>query len=418
MSTQLTRLVDEQNTVWKRMQDIQSASESENRDMTAEERSNWDAAEARLTEVSGDIERLNRMASLSQIDRSQIVTATGAPSNEPEEDRSGDPAEKAKRYRSAFSHYARNGMEGLAMEQRQLLMDRFTEVRALGTSPDTAGGYLVPDEFRDSMSETMKAFGGILSLANVITTASGNDLAWPSNDDTSNEGALLAENTQVTEQDITIGRRTLKAHTYTSKLVRVSLQLLNDSVFNLEGWLPDKLGERIGRAVSGHLATGTGIDQPEGIVTGATVGKQGASGQTTSIIYDDLIDLEHSVDLAYRPNGRYLMNDAMLKTIRKLKDGDNRPLWVPTPVPGMSATINGWEYTIDNKMPVPAASAKTIIFGDIKAGYVVRQVQGVQMLRLAERYADYLQVGFLGFARFDGMVDDPSAIRAYQHAAS
>ncbi|MFD7093391.1 phage major capsid protein [Streptomyces xanthophaeus] len=419
MTTQLARLVDEQNTVWKRMQDIQSASESENRDMSAEERSNWDMAEARLTEVSGDIERLNRMAALSQIDRSQIVTATGAPSNSEDESReAADPAEKNKRYQAAFAHYARNGMEGLAPEQRQMLMDRFTEVRALGTSPDTAGGYLVPDELRATMTETMKAFGGILSLANVITTATGNDLAWPSNDDTSNEGALLAENTQVGEQDITVGRRALKAHTYTSKLVRLSLQLATDSVFDLEAWLPRKLGERIGRAAAGHFATGTGIDQPEGITTGATVGKQGASGQTTSIIYDDLIDLEHSVDLAYRGNARYLMSDSMLKTIRKLKDGQNRPLWVPTPVTGMSPTINGWEYTIDNKMPVPAASAKTIIFGDIKAGYVVRQVQGVQMLRLAERYADYLQVGFIGFARFDGMVDDPSAIRAYQHAAS
>lgn len=419
MSAQLTRLVDEQNTTWKRMQDIQSAAESENRDMTAEERSNWDEAEARLTVVSGDIERLNRMASLEKIDRSQIVTATGAPSGTEPDGRSDlDAEEKARRYAKAFGHYARNGMEGLTVEQRQLLMDRFTEVRALGTSPDTAGGYLVPDEFRNVMTEAMKAYGGLLSLANVITTSTGNDLAWPTNDDTSNEGALLSENSPVTEQDVTVGRRTLKAHTYTSKLVRVSLQLLTDSVFNLEGWLPGKLGERIGRATAGHFATGTGIDQPEGITTNITVGKQGTTGQTTSIIYDDLVDLEHSVDMAYRGNARYLMNDSMLKVIRKLKDTQNRPLWVPVPAPGFASTINGFEYTIDNKMPAPAASAKTIVFGDIRAGYIIRQVQGVQMLRLAERYADYLQVGFLGFARFDGMVDDTSAIKAYQHAAS
>jgi HK97 family phage major capsid protein len=419
MSAQLTRLVDEQNTVWKRMQDIQASSESESRDMTAEERSNWDEAEARLTEVSGDIERLNRMAALEKIDRGQIVTATGGGEGaEPDGRGDGDAEEKAKRYARAFGQYARHGMNDLSNEQRQLLMAKFAEVRALGTSPDTAGGYLVPDEFRNVMTETMKAYGGILSLANVISTSTGNDLTWPTNDDTSNEGALLTENTQVTEQDVTVGGRTLKAYTYTSKLVRVSFQLLQDSVFNLEGWLPQKLGERIGRAAAGHFATGTGVDQPEGITTNITVGKQGTTGQTTSIIYDDLIDLEHSVDTAYRAGARYLMNDSMLKVIRKLKDGDLRPLWVPVPVPGMAATINGFEYTVDNKMPVPAASAKTIVFGDIAKGYTVRQVQGVQMLRLSERYADYLQVGFLGFARLDGMVDDTSAIKAYQHSAS
>ncbi|MFE5675103.1 phage major capsid protein [Streptomyces erythrochromogenes] len=410
-ATQLTRLVTEQNTLWQRMQEIQAAAESGDRDWSAEERTNWDAAEARLTEVSRDIERIQRMTALSTVDRSQLITTGGAGDERGAED-------EAELYRSAFSRYTRNGMERMSHEQRELLMGNFTEVRAQSTGSDPAGGYLVPDEFRNTMTETMKSFGGILSLANVITTATGNDLNWPTNDDTANEGALLSENSQISEQDVTIGRRTMKAHTFTSKLVRVSLQLLNDSAFPLETWLAGKLGERIGRSASGYFATGTGIDQPEGITTYATVGKTGAGGQTTSIIYDDLVDLEHSVDPAYRSQGRYLMNDAMLKVIRKLKDSQSRPLWVPVPAPGFPSTINGFEYTIDNKMPVPAASAKSVIFGDIKAGYIIRQVQGVQMMRLAERYADYLQVGFFGFARLDAQVDDASAIRAYQHPAS
>ncbi len=384
------------------------------RDWTAEERTNWDAAEARLTEVSRDIERVQRMTALSTVDRSQLITTGAEPDGQGE--RGGLSEEE--RYREAFSGYTRRGMDRLSHEQRELLMGGFSEVRALGTGSDPAGGYLVPDEFSNTMTETMKAFGGILSLANVITTATGADLPWPTNDDTANEGALLTEGSQVGEQDLTIGRRSLQAFTYTSKLVRVSLQLLNDSAFPLESWLAGKLGERIGRAAAGHFATGTGIKQPEGITTGATVGKTGANGQTTSLIYDDLIDLEHSVDPAYRSQGRYAMNDLTLKVIRKLKDGQSRPIWVPVPAPGFPSTINGFEYTIDNKMPVPAASAKSIIFGDIKAGYVVRQVQGVQMMRLNERYADYLQVGFFGFSRIDAMVDDSAAIRAYQHPAS
>jgi HK97 family phage major capsid protein len=256
-----------------------------------------------------------------------------------------------------------------------------------------------------------------MNIANVITTSTGNDLPWPTNDDTGNEGAILDENTQVVEQDFTLGQNKLQAYTYSSKLVRASLALLQDTAFSLDTWLPNKLGQRIGRAVAGHLATGTGVNQPQG-VTNATTGVTGAAGQVTSVTFDDLVDLEHSVDPAYRVNGEYVMNDQMLKVIRKLKDGDGRPLWVPVPAPGFPATINGFRYTIDNKMPVPAASAKSIVFGDFQAGYIVRQVLGVQVMRLTERYADYLQVGYIGFSRIDGRIDDAAALRAYAHPAA
>jgi HK97 family phage major capsid protein len=415
MSVQLRRLVEEQNTVWTRMQDIQAAAEAENRDLTAEERQNWDEAEARLTVIGGDIDRLNRMAQLQSIDRSQVVNTTGEPGN----DRRGTGAEEqARRYNEAFGIYLRGGMDRLTPDQRNLMMDNEVDLRAMGAGIDTAGGFTVPDEFRNIMTETMKAFGGLLALADVIPTSTGADLKWPTNDDTGNEGELLGENQPAGEQDLSLGGRTLKAYIFSSKQVKLSMSLLQDSAFNLEQWVPRKLGERIGRRAARSFTTGTGVDQPEGLTTGAVVGKTGANGQTTSVIYDDLVDLEHSVDSAYRPNGRYLMNDSMLKVIRKLKDTQGRPLWVPIPAPGFPATINGFEYSLDNSMPAPAASAKTIAFGDFKAGYVIRQVQSVQTLRLVERYAEYLQVAFLGFSRLDGMIQDSSAIRLYQHSAS
>ncbi|MGW1039333.1 phage major capsid protein [Streptomyces sp. NPDC002547] len=406
------RLVDEQNTLWHRMQEIMQAAEEGNRDLSAEERQNWDEAETRLTEVSGDLERLERMAQLGSIDRGQILTTS---------DRGDDADAEAQRYADAFGVYLRYGLEGMASEQRQLLQGGFNQFdrRALGTAPDTAGGYLVPETFRNTMTETMKAYGGLLNICSVITTADGGDLSWPTNDDTNNEGALLSENQQVPEQDVTIGRRELGAYIFTSKLVKLSWKLMRDDAFGIEAWLPRKLGERIGRAVAGYLITGSGVKQPEGLTTQIRVGKQGANGQTTSIIYDDLIDLEHSIDPAYRgANCRYLTHDSGLKVIRKLKDGDQRPLWVPVPAPGFPATINGYPYTVDNKMPEPGASAKSLAFGDFQAGYVVRQVQNVTTIRLNERYADFLQSGFFGYAEVDGMVDDASAIAAYQHAAS
>jgi HK97 family phage major capsid protein len=207
---------------------------------------------------------------------------------------------------------------------------------------------------------------------------------------------------------------------YTSKLVRVSLQLLNDNAFDLESWLAGVLGRRIGRAQNQHFTTGTGTAQPEGVQTNAVIGKTGATGQTTSVTYDDLIDLIHSVDPAYRNSGRaqFMLNDASLSAARKLKDGQNRPLWEPSIQVGTPDGLLGYGYTINQDMPVMAANAKSIMFGDFYAGYLIRDVQDVQLLRLAERYADYLQVGFLAFARTDGTPQDTAAYRAYRNSAT
>ena len=412
--SRLDTLIRRQHEIWSRMQDIQTLAEHEERDWTAEERDNWDAAEADLTAVSGDIDRLQRMEQLDKVDRSQVVVTTGEPETPPTDE------ERAGRYGEAFWAFTRRGMTRLKPDQQELLETGFSEVRAQGVGTDTLGGYTVPEEFRNTMTETMKAFGGLANLANVITTTTGADLPWPTNDDTGNEGAILSENTVIGEQNITLGQRTLGAYMYTSKLVKLSLQLVQDSAFNLEGWLPRKLGERLGRAQAGHFATGTGVGQPLGVTTAAAVGKTGAAAQLTSFIYDDLVDLEHSIDPAYRDASRcrYLMSDSALKALRKLKDSDGRPMWVPVPAPGMSAQINGWGYTIDNKMPVPAASAKSLAFGDFQAGYIIRNVLGMQMVRLGERYMDALQIGFFGFARVDAMPDDAAAIRVFQHAAS
>ncbi|MDN3356075.1 phage major capsid protein [Actinomadura sp. DC4] len=414
MSDRLNTLIDEQNRVWTRMQEITGAAEAENRDMTAEERTNWDAAETRLTEVSGDIERLNRMAALDKVDRGQLVAPPTI--DQPGERRDVDEDAEV-RYAEAFGAYLRRGMTRLSVEQQDLLQERF-EARAGSTQDDTLGGYTVPEAYRAVLTETMKAFGGIYALATVITTSTGQDLPWPTSDDTGNEGEYLTENTQVNNGDVTFGQRKLSAYTINSKMVRLPLQLLQDNAFDLNTWLPRKQGERIGRRGGRAFATGTGVEQPEGILTNCTVGKTGGSGQTTSIIYDDLVDLEHSIDPAYRNTAQYVMADGMLKAIRKLKDTQGRPLWVPIPAPGFPATINGFKYTIDNSFPVPAANAKTVLFGDVAAGYIIRQVLAVQNLRLTERYADFLQVGYLAFARHDGKPDDTSAIRCYQHAAS
>lgn len=415
MSVQLRRLIEEQNQLFNRMQEIQRAAETENRDWTAEERQNWDAANDRITVVSADIDRLERQAQLEAVDYSQVLER-----QEPRvpEGGEGGGEDRDAQYEEAFRLFLRRGSDGLSREQRLMLAENRAETRAQGIGTPSAGGYLVPPGYRAVMTEALKAYGGLLNFANVINTETGNPLQWPTNDDTSNVGAILSENTQISEQDVTIGTKSIGAYTYTSKLVRVSLQLLQDSAFDIDTWLPRKLGERIGRAVADDLVNGTGTGEPTGILPGATVGKNiglaAFNGNTSGAGYDAIIDLEHSVDPAYRALGncRYLLNDTTLATLRKYKDADNRPLWLPVPVPGMPATINGQPYSIDQAMPTAANPARPILFGNFNAGFLVRQALDVQMVRLAERYADFLQVGFFGFMRLDAVPDDANAVKA------
>ncbi|MEV3946979.1 phage major capsid protein [Streptomyces halstedii] len=415
MTTLLQRALDKRASTWSQMQEIQARAESEGRDLTAEERASWDAAETDLTAASQDVERMERMARMDAVQRNTVVVAGGDPVDETAEDRH---ASQEAAYRDAFGAWARRGMAGLGDEHRQLMSANEQEIRAGATSPASAGGYLIPTELLGTMTETMKAYGGLLGLANVITTSSGNTLNWPTSDETSAKGAILAENQPITESDVSFGQKSIGAHMYTSKLVRLSLQLLQDSAFNLETWLPAKLGERIGRAVAEHLATGTGTGQPEGLFTNAVAGVTGAAGQVDSVTYDNLIDLIHSIDPAYRSSAGFVTSDMALKAVRKLKDGQGRPLWEPSVQVGVPSSLLGYGVTIDNGVPAPAASAKSIGFGDVRAAYVVRQVAGGQLMRLAERYAEYLQVGFFGFMRLDAKPDDASAFKVYAHPAT
>src|SRR5690606_36164887 len=336
--------------IWSQMQEIQARAETEGRDtLTAEEREKWDRAETELTDVSADIERMERAARLDTVQRDQVVVAGGT-GPEGGEDREGD---RETAYREAFAAFTRRGMGGLDNEQRQLMLSNQAEVRAGATSPGSAGGYFIPTDTLNRFTETMKAYGGLLGAANVITTASGNPLNWPTNDDTANVGAILAENAQITEQDVTLGQKTLGAYTYTSKLVTLSLQLLQDNAFNLASWLVQKRGERIGRAVAAHLATGPGSRQPEGLFTNATAGKTGAAGQVTAVTCDDLIDLQHSIDPAYRASAQWAMSDAALKMVRKLVDDQGRPLWEPSLQAGVASSLLGAPVLIDNGIPAP-----------------------------------------------------------------
>jgi HK97 family phage major capsid protein len=240
----------------------------------------------------------------------------------------------------------------------------------------------------------------------------------PTSDDTDNTGALVGENADVgTITDLSLGSKALHAYMFTSKPLRVSIQFLQDaSITNVEGWIADRLAERISRGLAPYFITGTGNNQPEGLASAGTLGATGAS--ETLVTWDDFVELEHSVDAAYRRQAEYLLGDGILKAAKKLKDGEGRPLWVPGVAIKAPDTINGYPFQVDQEIPTPAADAITMYFGDFSKFYI-RDVLGMQMLRLTERYAEYLQVAFLLFSRHDSVLLDAGThpVKYFQQAS-
>lgn len=410
MSNERT-LVARQNNIWQRMQEIQRAAD-EAGEWTQEQRDNWDAAERDLTAVSGDIERVQRAASYDEPDYTPTIPAPAA---------APAPEDRATARETAFGKYLRFGMDDLSVEQRQLVRESRAATDPQATTPDAVGGYLIPKGYLQRMTEALKAFGGLYNLAEVMQTATGQPIEWPTHDGTSSKGIILGENQQITVDQATWGTKTMKAFKYSSNAVLVSLELLQDSVFDLDSLLPRYLGERLARIQADHYITGNGTTQPEGILTNATAGVTAASA--AALTYDHMIGLEHSIDPAYRAGGncRFLFNDATLSTIRKIRDdiggaGLGRPLWLPVPVPGQPATINGIPYTIDQSMPNIGTGNKSVAFGDFRRAYIVREVMDMRLFRLAERYADYGQVGFFAFMRLDAKVNDSRAYRVFSNA--
>lgn len=424
--TPVERARQQVQETYTRMQEIQATEDARDDGWSAEGTANWNRANEQIDKDLEALSRAEKMAKLGgRDDRTTVVPAHTDPELEV---KGGTP----EAYRAAFSAFLREGQgvdAALTPDQRRLLAENKVEARALGQGTPQAGGYLVPPEYRDQVVEVMKDFGGLLQYANQIVTSTGAVMNWPMSDDTMNEGIEIAENTQVPEQDMVFETREIGAHIYTSKMVRVPWSLIQDAAFDLDGFLVRKFGERIGRIYARRFLTGTGVGQPLGLLhpsrIGAgtdplIVGATTAVGATPSVSFDAFIDLEHSIDPAYR-NGsrtRYMLSDGMLKLARKLKDGDERPLWVPIPVPGFAPTINGHPYFVDNSLAGNVPGGIGAVFGDFFAGYLVRIVQGFQAVRLGERYADFMQTGYFAYSRMDAVPDDPRALAALRFGAA
>jgi HK97 family phage major capsid protein len=203
-----------------------------------------------------------------------------------------------------------------------------------------------------------------------------------------------------------MGQTVLGSYLYSSKSVLVSLQLLQDSSVNVPDLIGRMLGERIGRIQNDHFTTGSGVSQPNGLLTAATDSAV-TTVSTTLISYDEMVNLEHSVDPAYRPGAKWMFHDGALKALKKVEalqysgDTTGLPIWLPGLAVNAPDTILGYPYVVNQSMSTPATTVKSVLFGALNK-YIVRDVRDITLVRLNERYADYHQVGFLAFARSDG----------------
>lgn len=405
------QLWDEKRDLFKRMNDIQDAASERGEARNEAEEREYDAHAARIQEIEAimrqEDEHAERSRSLTEPTRNRDLT------DRDEEDGS---ALRSKAYARAFDRFMRMGERAGAEHMEVLragLDDGTRENRTLSALTGSAGGYLIPPTFLNVINETKKFYGGAIAAGiEILNTTSGEDIFYPTNDDTANVGELIAEGGAVSTGDVSFGQRKLSAYMASSKMVKVPLQLLADESFGLEAFLGRRFGERLGRLANQLFTTGTGASQPQGMVTGATSGVTTAAA--TAITTTELIDLEHSVDPAYRDPARckYMWNDATLAKLRKLTDGAGRPLWEPSLKEGVPSTLNGYQYIVNNDMPASTASLKAVLFGDFNEFYIARFAGGIVTFRLAELYVANLQQGFFAIERFDGGIKNTSAVKA------
>ena len=407
MATTLQDRIDARASAWHNMVEIRERAGAdsfpEGEDLVAYTRAEaaYDAADEVISAAEKflKIEKAN-----NSVNRSGVVAHADDISDQ--EDRE---------YERVFNSFLLNGTSGMESGDRKLLASQHETFRGpknAASTTGTAGGYTIPPAFRDQIIQQMKYFGPMLQESELLETSTGANIPWPTNDDTGNVGAILAENTQITEQDVTLGTNSLDAYMYTSKLVRVSYQLMQDNP-KFEAWLAKRLGERLGRILNAHFTTGTGTAQPDGIVTNATSAGTvaGTFAATGGVTYAALVDLVESLDPAYGglSDLKFMGHQTARKAARKMVDTQGRPLWEPSLQVGVPSNLMGYEFVLNNDMATEAIGSKSLGFGSIREAYVVRIVQDLKMARLDERYADFLQVGFFAFERADGTLQNASA---------
>ncbi|KIC25400.1 phage major capsid protein [Leisingera sp. ANG-S3] len=340
-----------------------------------------------------------------------------------QEERSHVPGDNVSgEYREAFRQFLASGadLSELSKEARDALRAGYREERAQSTGSGATGGFLVPTTLANAINIAAAAHGPMMdsNIATEINLSNGAPFDLPKVDDTAEEANPHTEGDEGVDDDsgdIVIAKTSLLAYALVTPWIKWSFELAQDSSFGFEALLAKLIGERIGRKGNAWLTVGSGTNEPLGFVTGAPVGHTAAAAG--ALTFDEIMDLEHSVDPAYRggPKVRFQMHDQTVKALRKLKDTNGRYIWSDGDVTkGVPATLNNKPVSLNQAMAQIGASAKPIAFGDFSE-YYVRKV-GNPLIGVA-REKFFPNLGIMGVHRIDGAPAQTKAIKTLQMAA-
>ena len=369
--------------------------------LSAEDVATYEKMEADVVNLGKEIDRLERQQALdAELNRAVNTPITGKPAAPAGEEKTGRATAE---YRKSFWNVMRSKMPSPEV------------MNALQVGTDSEGGYLVPDEFERTLVEALEEQNIFRTLAHVIQTSSG-DRKIPV---VASKGSAswVDEEGAIPESDDSFGQVSIGAYKL-GTMIKVSEELLNDSVFDLEAYISREFARRIGNKEEEAFFTGDGTGKPLGVLAatgGAEVGVTAAAA--AAFTADEIFDLFYSLKAPYRRSAVFVMNDASVKALRKLKDNNGQYLWQPSLTAGAPDTLLNRPVYTSAFMPALAAGAKSILFGDLSY-YWVADRQGRSFRRLGELYAPTGQVGFLATQRVDGRLILPEAVKVMQMKAA
>ena len=382
--SKIAEMRQKRGELWDRAKAFLNEHADENGMMSAEDTATYERMEQELDSFGAAIDRQERA---ERLERELNVPTSEMLTSRPEKNAPGKQGRASDEYRDAFWRMVRDRSAS------------YTVYNALQIGTDSEGGYLCPDEYERTLIQALEEENKLRSLCKVIRTSSG-DRKIPL---VASHGTAswVDEEGVIPESDDSFGQITLGAHKVAS-IIKVSDELLQDSVFDVESYIATEFARRVGDAEEAAFIVGDGAGKPIGMLhetNGAATGVTAASA--TAITADELIDLVYSLKAPYRKRAIFLFNDQTIKAIRKLKDGNGQFLWQPGLQQGQPNTLLGYSYETSTHMPLIGAGAKPILFGDLSS-YWIADREGRSIKRLNELYATTGQVGFRVTQRLDG----------------
>ena len=389
-------MIEKRAKVWETAKNFVDTHENGNGVLSAEDNATYSRMEQEIEDLTTAIDRQQRAeAREAEFNKPVNTPLTGRPGKQEMEDKVG---RASNAYKEDFGAHIRG---------KRLVHNVLSE----GVQAD--GGYLVPEEFERQIVMGLDEANVVRGLAKVITTSAERKIPVAA---THSAAQWTAENGAYTESDPTFDQKTIDAFKLTD-LVKVSIELLQDSMFDLESYIAAEFARAFGIAEEQAFCVGNGTGQPTGIFTakGGNVGV--TAGSATAISADELISLVYALKSPYRRNAKFLMNDATVSMLRKLKDNNGAYLWQPSVQAGEPDRLLGYELYTSPYVPVAAAGALTVAFGDFK-NYWIADRSGRTVQRLNELYSTNGQVGFVATERVDGKVILPEGIQLLKMKAS